>query len=424
MDGRAAERGVGMIAPARQTSQNVADKAALIGVCIAGVDSGAILAIPLGSAPDCNRSGHEVDANGDCAFLLPRPASDLVPGVLCAASLSSSLTPARLEAKIMVRQFWASSGLGRGVSGETPLKPWRNHQSIDFAAFLARFHGFSLSGLASCVRVRVCAYAYMCAREILETLKPFQKIYVNHRFGGFSVVSEWFHSKPGKAAKGKAPGFPSVSNILAAGYWLRGCGRLVQALSSTLMRGRADETFGFSAGGASIELEQRDLGEIRAGGRNGGFPPFSQCRSSRVGRVMLEGCGKAPGNTTFSGLGRKPVRLVSTSPWSTRRAALGSCAAPADRAEAPPVAPFPAPSSPSMLARYRGRIWIGLRPALNPGVGRVLPRTRQRWRGSIGSGLGLDLARGRMASAGRGNDRRGSFPRRLGNASGGTACVN
>lgn len=314
----------------------------------------------------------------------------------------------------MAGQSRGSSGAGTGVSGETALKPWRNYQAIDFVVFPHRFQRFH-AGPRVYARVCACtdARAYMC-EEIHETVKPTNNIITFDRVRGFREVSKRFHSETGAAQVRENGGFQRFPNILAAGYWLRGAGPIFHVAPSTVLRGRGGETFGFarraaaSAGCvlvAAIGLEVLDQGE----GGNGGNPPFSRGAAGHVGRVMLEGRSKGPGNAGFWRTARKPVRLG-------RRAALGG-----DRAEAPPHAPFRAPISPSTLARERGRISIG-NP--DPGVWRWLSKRRQSLSGMFGSGLGFRLARRAVRRSGQGSVRRGNDPRRRAHASGGVGRVN
>lgn len=390
-------------------------------------------AVAVGEAPICDRSAGAAGAVRDRSFVLPRPAANRLVGRPCRLILSSSLTPARWQAKIMARQFGASNGCGVAVSSVTCRKPRRNHQLTVIAALSVRLRGFSAGGLASCVRVRVCAYAYMCARENPVTLKPFNKIISNHVVSGFRAVTRRFQFETMRQGLPSGGGFAPIRNILGGGYAglaagssPHGLGSAVQVRSSTLMRGRGGENFGDFGPAASALGIDRD--QAHRSGRNCGILPFWGRASGRVGRVMLEGWPVGRGNASFQGVERKPVRLgrsdqrAARAPWATCPA---SKATPADRDAPPPHAPFSAPLSPSMLAHYRFQIWIGLRPDLIHGACAALEKGRQTGGGMIGSGLGSAALV--PASGGRGAGRAGAFgkmPRRRFYASGRPCHVN
>lgn len=390
-------------------------------------------AVAVGEAPICDRSAGAAGAVRDRSFVLPRPAANRLAVQPCRLDLSSSLTPARWEAKIMARQFGASNGCGVAVSSVTRLKPRRNHQAIEIAALSVRLRGFSAGGLASCVRVRVCAYAYMCARENPVTLKPFNKIISIHAVSGFSAVTRRFQFETMRQGLPSGGGFAPIRNILGGGYAALAAGSsphdlgsAVQVRSSTLMRGRGGENFGdFGAAASALGI---DRDQAHRSERNGGIQPFSGCASGRVGRVMLEGWPVGRGNASFQGIERKPVRLgrsdqrAARAPWATCPA---SKAAPADRAVPPPHAPISAPPSPSTLAQYRVRIWIGFPADLIRGNEATGEKRRQTGVAMIGSGLGS--APCVPASGDGGAGRAGAFgemPRRRFHASGRPCYVN
>jgi hypothetical protein len=134
--------------------------------------------------------------------------------------------------------------------------------------------------------------------------------------------------------------------------------------------------------------------------------------SGYVGRPMLDVAKQAVDQASFSGALHEPLRLRAGRPGGL------------DRRAGPPMPPSAAAPLPSMLALYRGRIWIGFGPAQSrheDGAGEPA-QSWERWNGSGCGRRGLT----RHPAAGRGEKNgglAGKLRRRV-DASGRIARVN
>jgi hypothetical protein len=382
--------------------------------------------IRCGTAPGCGRSDRAASAvRGRSLNSSPGPVG------LCRAATRRaldlcSLTPARWQSKTWRRQFEGPNGAGDAVPDGTAVELWRNHQPIDLTAEFLRFQRFQFSGLAHVrVGMRVQVRAYMYARST-GTMEPLFVILTNHKDSGSEEVPARFHLEPAGAACGESGGILPFRNKLASGYWPVPSIELDQVARSTVMRGRAAQTFGRRAlgradrGGAGLagrlDLVDEARGSTDLG--NGGFQPISRCVLGPVGTTMLEGWAQGRGFAWLAARCPMPVRLT--------RAHLGEAPQGGARPSAPPLAPFAAASLPSMVAREACGISTGLRR--DPRLGRYAQLLQRRQILGCTIGSGWKSARRapdkRMPGRGEIGGGGGLGPRRQGHARTGGACVN
>lgn len=355
------------------------------------------LAGPVGRAPDCGRSGAAGDANSGRALVLsPRPVGTGEPAWARGGCLGLhlTLTPTRWRSKRLAGQSRASNGAGDRFQAGTAVEPCWNRQLPDIASYFARFQRFQLGASRDahvCVREQTRAYT---RGHFVGTLEPYDFIFRDHIVKGSTAVPNRFQL--GTAVVGFAPcdGKPSNINILAVGY----SSDLGQWACSTVIRGRAGETFGLERTGCASAGPIGGLDLVHQArspwcSENGGFPPISGAWSAHVGRVMLERWVQGTAIAALSAPRRLPVRLT--------RPALAEAPGGAVGPSAPPLAPIAPALPPSMPAHQRGQIWNG--SAFRHHGSECSPAgRREAWGGMIGSGCRVAGRETRKSAAGRG----------------------
>lgn len=332
-------------------------------------------------APDCDRSGREAGAVRDRSFRLPpRPVAIGWP-VRVRRGLGYRTRYLDPDPLTIQDDGWPISVPKRGrvaVPTGTAEEPRWNHHLSEIISFSVRFQRFQL-GASRDAHVYVHEHTRTHTRgPISGTLEPLDYISINQLVNGSREVPKRFQLGTVSLALAVARRKAGDFNKLGGGYCLGFADCVDRGGSSTVMRGRAAQTFGRRALGRADRADQAGSSDVGGdAGRNGGFLPFVGGQLARVGRAMLEGMAQGRGFACLGPVCQLPVslrhRLGLGDPWG------------ASTPWAPPRAPFAAAPSPSMLAHERGRIWIGFAP-LNLGASASPPVGRQDLDGSSGRG--------------------------------------
>lgn len=345
-----------MISPTRFGLKTMSENQDRVCVIHSGLDNGADVTLQRVSAPARDCSGRAADAVRN-RTLSPSPAADhTLAWSLSPPPSRSRLTPARWQSKIMAGQSRGLSGAGNAVASATSPQPICNRHPIEIAGYsrrLQRLRAQASRVTCACVCVQTRAYTRGLNPA---TLQPSEYLYVDHKVSGCREVAQRLQLQPSMPRSRSIGANARFRDILAAIYRrAQGAALLPNVLAalSTVLQGRVGESFGvFGLGRRGlVDRDRADLLEVDQAVRNGGFLRFSRPASARVGRPMLDGSAQGVEIACFSDAARKPLRLGAGRPGGL------------DRAGHPPMPPFATTSLPSMLARYRGRIWIGLRPA-------------------------------------------------------------
>ena len=236
----------------------------------------------------------------DLRCAAPRP--DEARGV-CSSYFFNHLTPARCEAKNIVRQFHAAKGPGGAVPTGTNRNPVGNQQAIEIVMFFVSVPAFS-SSASRHVCARMCGAARVYMRGVIcGTLEPSQLFFINQEVRGSITVPERFRLEPCLARLGINGGFLPILNIIWGGY---SAGVAKRAISS-LFEARGREKF-WDFSGAAVRGGGALASRGRSG-RNGGFLRFLGGSRCDVGTALLERCAQSRRNALFSAQRRKPVRL-------------------------------------------------------------------------------------------------------------------
>ncbi len=390
----------------------------------------------------CDRSGGGADAVRGRSASSPRPDGRSAQWPIRAFSFLS-LTPTRLDAKKNDSQLSARSGFGLVVLVGTATEPRQNYQVSEIVSVSSRFSRFSVCASRD-VCARVCAHTRTCRGSLNHrTTEPLTLISIYQKVSGSVEVLERFSPRTDGTACLADGGFLPISIILAGGNAALASSDGRYRPISTPAQARAGKSFGVfaSARGREIGAQLLDrpapgvleLGANRpgrAGGRNGGNPPFVSSPHRHVGRIVLEGSAQTCGIASLQPICRLPVRLARRAVARRSMAGLGTMGGVCSTPGHPPAPPFRGRRSSSMLAHELHRIWIDVagsrrdrRPSPISGEHAGVSNACQNLGPTIGSGSGgFPITRAdRAVMAGAGG---AGIPRRIANASVGGRYVN
>ena len=390
-------------------------------------------AVLLCQSPNYDRSAGVAGAVRDHSSA-PRPAGAVTGGARAplATRQACVLTQTRWDAKRVAASLCGGSGSGGAVLHRTAAEPLQNRQPLEIITNFSRFSRFYATASRD-ARAPVCVQPRVHVLGVIHrTIEPLGFMYNNQCYSGSMAVLRRFWSEPGLAGALDWRGSAAWSNKLAGGYRAPMAGRVPVKASSTVLVGRAAQSFGdFGRGlvggrtirgrggrpgwgdrGADLVLEQFEVD----GRKNGGVLRFWAGRSGRVGRVMLEGWPLRLGVAWFAGDRPLPVSLGAGHEAGGGRAAR----------RAPPSPPFARAHCSSTLALAAGRVWIGL-PASAPHcragltvkkIAKVgVTATGRGWLGWVAAGM--QRRAGVLADGLKGRE-----PRENGHASAGGSHVN
>lgn len=299
------------------------------------------------------RSGRAADAVREHSLLLSRSRREAAPLPSRSPSLFlSMLTPARLDAMNMARQFSAPAGVGWTVPARTIQNQRQNQQPIEILRFCASVLGFS--GIASRhVRVGACVgvYTHMHTRKA-RTSEPSNLYVLKQVVSGSLAVLTWFWPEPATVA--------CLESVAISSFPIKIVGRYCVNHAQIGLRGLVAveggrKVWAFSPSASPISRTGQLRREVDVAiwtatawaWLDDGFLRVCEGAAGHVGTVRLERWPVQRSNASFQRPMHLPIRMAETTPWA--------------RTGHPPLAPFRRRAPSSSLALERGRILIGYR---------------------------------------------------------------